>query len=193
MLKKRILPLICLLAVSVALVTGIIFEQKKLDDIKNNPDTGSPFDDTSKQVKLIPSRAKLTSDEILSRNVRIEIQELSPRGIRYTIENISEQYTYEHDFYYYLDQYIEGVEGVSDGWYSLPGISYGVSNVMPLVGILPARPGKKIELSSGWYSRYGYLPAGKYRLIQSLKVDYLTERDEDYLYMYTIAIEFEIE
>ncbi len=139
---------------------------------------------------------RTTPDDILAKNVSTATKLAAPTGGSFVIGNTSHHYTYELNDYYYLEQRIDGE------WYNLPAVP-----PIPLPkGALPAvtadykppkeptviAPGQSYDLTIGWYSRYGNLPAGEYRMIKVLTVKTDGDKLSDYAASYTVAVEFGI-
>jgi len=140
---------------------------------------------------------RITSDDILAKNVSTVTKLAAPTGGSFVIGNTSHHYIYELNDYYYLEQRIDGE------WYNLPAVP---PIPLPKGAMSPAvtdeykppkeptviAPGQSFDLTIGWYSRYGNLPTGEYRMIKVLTVKTDKEKDETYQATYTIAVEFEI-
>ena len=143
-----------------------------------------------------PSTTALTSADILSKNLSIKVNQKTPTGINFSIGNTSGQYTYEFNDYYYLERYL------GDFWCSVPGvpsqlIPKGAEVGQTLVYTPPKEPtavvpGESQDVALSWYSRYGNLPAGQYRVITVLSVKTDGVKGDDYTATYTVAVEFEI-
>ena len=143
-----------------------------------------------------PSTTALTSADILSKDLSIKVNQKTPTGINFSIGNTSGPYTYEFNDYYYLERYL------GDFWCSVPGVP---SQLIPKGSVIaePAQytppeepaavaPGESQTVTLSWYSRYGNLPAGKYRVIKTLSVKTDGVKGDDYAASYTIAVEFGI-
>ena len=143
-----------------------------------------------------PSTTALTSADILSKDLSIKVNQKTPTGINFSIGNTSGQYTYEFNDYYYLERYL------GDFWCSVPGVP---SQLIPKGSVIaePAQytppeepaavaPGECQTVTLSWYSRYGNLPAGKYRVIKTLSVKTDGVKGDDYAASYTVAVEFGI-
>ena len=143
-----------------------------------------------------PSTTALTSADILSKNLTVKVTQKTPAGISFSIGNTSGQYTYEFNDYYYLERYL------GDFWCSVPGVPSQLipsgSEIAQTTQYNPPKeptavaPGESQTVTLGWYSRYGNLPAGQYRVIKTLSVKTDGVKGDDYAATYTAAVEFEI-
>ena len=146
-----------------------------------------------------PSRAILTDESKIAKNLSAEISQLDGDILHCTIKNTSKSYSYYWEYYYYLDRYLEGVQGLEDGWYTVPAIPTLIKGnlgdgvvAVPAIGYVPLSPGDSRYPIVSLGNKYGKLPAGRYRMVITMEV--LPEHDkyDDYAPSYTIGLEFEI-
>ena len=147
---------------------------------------------------LIPSSVQLTAEEKTAPNIRAKVDRIEENSIVFTVENTSQYYSYylRSVRWSYLERYIDGTEGVTDGWYEIPEIPkprgsspYTASS---LKVIIPIGPGNKESKEVYPYGNNN-LPDGKYRIVIPMEVTFKWIKFEDYEPTYTVAIEFEIE
>ncbi len=185
---KKIIPMLCLLAVTAALVAALVLRPEDEIGKSDAPEvSGAP--EVSDAPRLVESDTVISDTK---GNVQTGICELSATGMEYEIYNTSETYVYLFGNGFGVEQLIDGK------WYKVPTLVDSIASTAIGYELSPINRGG--GFTANWGRIYGRLPAGQYRLVKSMDVFWSREKLEapqtvpyrDYDERYTIAIEFEI-
>ena len=179
---RKIIPMLCLLAVTAALVAALVLQPEDAIGKSDAPEV-------SDAPRLVESDTVISDTK---GNVQTGIFELSATGMEYEIYNTSETYVYLFGNGFGVEQLIDGK------WYKVPTLVNSIVSTAIGYELSPIARGG--GFTANWGRIYGRLPAGQYRLVKSMDVFWSREKLEapqtvpyrDYDERYTIAIEFEI-